>query len=108
MAKNKSILQDTKECYLCRMEAEKMGYFGRLPDTGLDKHHFIHGNANRQHAERYGLYAYMCRERHHVYGPEAPHQNPEVDLMLKRIAQQAFEDIYGHDKYMEIFQKNFL
>lgn len=53
MAKNKSILQDTKECYLCRMEAEKMGYFGRLPDTGLDKHHFIHGNANRQLAEKY-------------------------------------------------------
>ena len=26
--KNKSILQQTKECYLCRLKAEKAGYFG--------------------------------------------------------------------------------
>lgn len=37
--KNKSILQQTKECYLCRLKAEKAGYFGQLPSTGLHKHH---------------------------------------------------------------------
>ena len=55
--KNKSILQQTKECYLCRLKAEKSGYFGQLPSTGLHRHHFMHGTANRKLAEKYGLYA---------------------------------------------------
>lgn len=41
---SKSILQTTKECYLCRMEAEAAGYFGGLPSTGLHKHHVIFGD----------------------------------------------------------------
>ena len=37
----KSIIQDTRirECYLCREEAEKRGYYGELKHTGLHKHH---------------------------------------------------------------------
>ena len=108
MAKSKSILQTTKECYLCRIEAERMGYYGQLPSTGLHKHHFIHGTANRKLAEEYGLYAYMCSARHHEYGPESAHGNPQVDLMLKQIAQRAFEEIYGHEKWQQTFMKNYL
>ena len=86
--KNKSILQQTKECYLCRLKAEKAGYFGQLPSTGLHKHHFMHGTANRKLAEKYGLYAYVCERFHHEYGEESPHGNPAVDLMLKQTAQR--------------------
>ena len=46
--KNKSILQQTKECYLCRLKAEKAGYFGQLPSTGLHKHHFMHETESLQ------------------------------------------------------------
>lgn len=75
----KSIIQDTRirECYLCREEAEKRGYYGELKHTGLHKHHFIYGRfgAFRKKAEHYGLWGYMCAERHHEHGPEAPHNN---------------------------------
>lgn len=104
---SKSIIQDTKECYLCRLEAEEKGYFGRLPNTGLHKHHFLHGYM-RKKAEHFGLWAYVCAERHHEYGPDAPHQNAEVDLKLKQIAQREFERIYGHERFMEEFGKNYL
>lgn len=108
MAKNKSIIQQTKECFLCRMEAEKIGYFGQLSSAGLHKHHFMHGTANRKLAEQYGLYAYLCEAKHHEHGPESAHGNPAVDLMLKQIAQRRFEAIYGHEKWMQVFGKNYL
>lgn len=108
----KSIIQDTriKECYLCREEAEKRGYYGELKHTGLHKHHFIYGRfgAFRKKAEHYGLWGYMCAERHHEHGPEAPHNNAEVDRRLKQIAQRAFEAKYGHEKWMQEFEKNYL
>lgn len=105
--KNKSILQQTKECYLCRLKVEKAGYFGQLPSTGLHKHHFMHGTANRKLAEKYGLYAYVCERFHHEHGEESPHGNPAVDLMLKQTAQRAFEEKYGEDRWREVFLKSY-
>ena len=61
----KSIIQTgrIKECYLCREEADRLGYYGELPHTGLHRHHFMHGTANRRKAEQYGLWAYVCVQR---------------------------------------------
>ena len=103
----KSIIQTTKECYLCRKEADRKGYYGLLKSTGLHKHHFMNG-PNRKMAEHYGLWAYVCAERHHEYGPEAPHVNADVAKQLKQIAQREFEAKYGHDEWMRIFGKNYL
>ncbi len=109
---SKSIIQARtepweRECFLCREEAEEEGFHGCLPNYGLDKHHFIHGFSRRK-AEHYGLWAYVCRERHHIYGPEAPHSNHEVDLHLQQVAQRAFEEKYGHELWMQEFGKNYL
>lgn len=106
----KSIIQQVsvKECLLCRLEAQNIGYYGELPHTGLHKHHFIHGTANRKKAEHYGLWAYVCIKRHHEHGPEAPHANAEVDLKLKKMAQRIFEEKYSHELWMEEFKKNYL
>lgn len=71
-----------RECFLCREEAERNGY--------------------------YGLWGYVCEARHHEHGPEAPHCNSKVDEHLKRIAQQAFEEKYGHDLWMQEFGRNYL
>lgn len=49
---SRSIMQNTKECFLCRMRAEKQGYFGPLTSYGLEKHHVMHGVANRKIAEK--------------------------------------------------------
>lgn len=109
----KSIIQlhtDTlsRECFLCREEADSKGYFGELRHTGLHKHHFLHGVKDRKKAEHFGLWAYVCQERHHEYGPEAPHVNKAVDLHLQQVAQRAFERKYGHEKWMAEFGKNYL
>lgn len=106
----KSIIQTgrIKECYLCREEADRLGYYGELPHTGLHRHHFMHGTANRRKAEQYGLWAYVCATRHHEYGPEAPHSNVEVDKKLKQAAQRIFEEKYGHALWMQEFGKNYL
>lgn len=110
---SRSIIQEhtdslSRECLLCREEAEKIGYYGELRHTGLHKHHIMQGNAGRHKAEHYGLWVYLCNERHHEYGPEAPHVNYEVNLHLKKIAQKKFEQIYGHEKWMQEFGKNYL
>ena len=53
---------------------------------------------------------YICKsyERHHEYGPEAPHVNKEVDLYLQQVAQRAFEAKYSHEEWMQQFGKNYL
>jgi len=106
----KSIIQKgkIKECFLCREEADRIGYYGELPHTGLHRHHFLHGTANRKKAEQYGLWAYMCAARHHEYGPEAPHADAGVDKRLKQTAQRIFEERYSHELWMQEFGKNYL
>lgn len=111
----KSIIQKhtdklSRECFLCREEADRRGYFGELKHYGLHKHHFIYGRLGcfRKKAEHYGLWGYVCEERHHEHGPEAPHNNHEVDLYLKQVAQRAFEAKYSHEEWMAEFGKNYL
>ena len=98
-----SIIQTkaTKECFLCRFEKN-------IENTqDLEKHHFMHGTANRRLAERWGLWGYLCR-KHHTEGPEAVHNNREKDFFLQQVAQGRFEKLYGHEKWMEIFRKNYI
>jgi hypothetical protein len=44
----------------------------------------------------------------HRIGPDAVHNNHEFDLQLKMMFQKKFEAQYGHDKFMEVFGKNYL
>jgi hypothetical protein len=104
----KSILQDTKECYLCREDAEEQGYYGMLRSTGLHKHHFIFGKGNRPLAEHYGLWAYVCQERHHEYGPDSPHVNRAVRYKLAADAQRAFEKTHTRKEFTDIFGQNYI
>lgn len=106
---SKSIIQKRtgkyeRECFLCR---EEIGAFVELSHTGLHKHHFMHGSY-RKKAEHFGLWAYVCNERHHEHGPEAPHENKEVDLHLQQVAQREFERRYSHEQWMREFGKNYL
>ena len=97
---SKSVIHNQKECYLCKEQ-------GLINEYGLDRHHIIFGPM-RTKSEKYGLWVYVCREKHHIYGPEAPHSNREVDLHLKRIAQTKFEELHSHEKWMQEFGKNYL
>ena len=106
---SKSIIQEhtdpaSRECFLCR---EAAGPIPELKHTGLHKHHFLHG-PDRKKAEHFGLWAYVCSERHHEYGPEAPHVNKAVDLHLQQVAQTEFEKRYSHEEWMKQFGRNYL
>ena len=67
----------------------------------------MHGTANRRLSEHYGLKVYLC-PYHHRNGPEAAHRCRQTDILLKQAAQRAFERKYSHEKWMEVFCRNYL
>lgn len=91
---SKSIMQTQKECYLCGKK------------TCLERHHILSGVANRKLSEKYGLWVYLCHDCH--TGPDGAQYNPEKNRDLRKQAQIAFEELYGHQKWMSIFLKNYV
>ena len=92
----KSIICNDKCCYLCG------------GTENLEEHHCLHGTANRKLADKYGLTVMLC-EKHHRRSPEGVHGgNTVVDLLLKRIAQLCFEMRHSHEKWMQVFGRNYL
>ncbi len=100
----KSILHDKEDrnCMLCMM------LHGDISQKAvLQEHHVFYGSSFRKLSERNGLKVYLCLE-HHVAGKEAVHSNKANDKQLKQYAQLVFEEHYGHERFMEIFGRNFL
>lgn len=95
MVRMKSIISDEKRCFVC----------GR--SVGLERHHILKGTAWRKQSEKYGLTVWLCFDHHR--GKHGVHNgNTALDFKLMQIAQERFEEIYGHDKFMEVFRRNFL
>lgn len=102
----KSILQGKKECFLCRHQAEKEGYYGELTEKGLHKHHVIFGRGYRNLSEKYGLWVYLCLEHHE--GMSGVHKNKEVNVELRQQAERQFLKEHTIGKWMELFTRNYL
>lgn len=100
----KSIMQNKKECFLCRIEAGKEV---ELPDYGLECHHIMNGVANRKLSEKYGLKIWLCPD-HHRNKEWAVHRNAGTMLIVKVMGQEKFEKLYGHDKWMQVFGKSYI
>lgn len=100
----KSIMHNKRDgtCYLCVLL--NGDYETR---TGLHEHHVISGTASRQLSERYGIKVYLCVQ-HHIFGPAAVHNNPNIRSILQKKAQETFEKKYSHEKWMDVFGKNYL
>lgn len=90
----KSIMQEEKKCYITGTR------------NGLHQHHIFAG-ANRKNADKWGCWIWLRADWHNAsnYGV---HYNRELDLKLKKECQKKFEELYGHDKFMEVFKKNWL
>ena len=88
-------LQKNKECWFCRTT------------ENLHHHEICFGSANRKKSIEYGLQVWLCG-RHHNLSSHSVHHDREMDLRLKRFGQEEFEKVYGHDKWMEVFHKNYL
>ena len=88
-----SIIQPgKKECYVTGSR------------TNLDKHHVMGNTANRKISDQYGLWVWL---RHDIHmGLHSG--NTELYYQLKKEGQLAFEKKYSHQKWMELFKKNYL
>ena len=89
---SKSILQTEKKCYVTGAE------------YNLDLHHCMTGIANRKLADKWGLVVWL---RHDIH-MNLHDRDKELEIRLKQDAQRAFEKLYGHDKWMSVFKKNYL
>ena len=98
--------KNNRECFLCRFEAEQENKYYEPSDSdreAMHKHHFMHGTANRRLAEQYGLWGYLCTKHHGDL-----HDHNEQDMFLIQVAQKRFEKLYDHEKWMDVFEKNYL
>ncbi len=94
MASKKSILTDCMDyCYICGFPYP-------------EKHHVLYGK-NHKMADKYKLLLPLCYV-HHRDQRLGVHFNKKLDDQLKRMAQETFERIYSHEKWMEVFQENYL
>jgi len=90
----KSILiKDMSRCMVCGRPREAV--------------HHVFGGPNRKNSEKYGLKVPLCHS-HHNMSPEGVHNDKDFDLTLKKKSQKIFEQHYGHEKFMEVFGKNYL
>lgn len=70
----------------------------------LEKHHCIHGRANRTIAEKYGLWVYLRSDIHR----KLHDKDKELDRKYEKLAQAAFERKYSHELWMQLVKKNYL
>lgn len=95
MTTKKLILQPHKQCFFC------------AKTVGLHHHEIFYGSANRKKSIEWGMQVWLCPD-HHNMSNMGVHLNKHMDLILKRYGQKVFEETYGHDKFMEVFKRNYL
>lgn len=106
---SKSIIQDKKECYICRAFLNLENDTSELPEYGLERHHIMFGysSKNRKLSEKYGLWVWLC-PKHHKWDEISPHKSKVTNIAMRRIAQRAFEQKFPKSKWMELFGKNYI
>lgn len=85
------------------MQTEKKCYISGA-EYNLDCHHVMTGTANRKLSDKYGLWVWL---RHDIH-MDLHDRDKDLEIRLKQDAQRAFEKIYGHDKWMKTFRKNYI
>ena len=87
----KSIMQDEKECYV----TGSTNY--------LDLHHVFQGSRRRL-SDKWGCTVWL---RHDIH-MRLHDSDRELDLKIKRDCQKEFEKRWGHEKFMQVFGRNYL
>lgn len=83
------------ECWVCGRPAEC-------------RHH-VYPGATRRACEENGLWVYLCNAHHNLSGMGV-HFDRELDALLRRECQRAFErgDAGRHDLFMSLIGKNYI
>lgn len=87
-------MQSKKECYVSHST------------TGLHRHHVFAGS-RRKASEDWGCWVWLRGDWHNL-APYGVHHDAALDRRLKQETQTRFESLYGHDKFMQVFGKNYL
>lgn len=86
---------DEKKCWVCGTE------------RGIHLHHVFEG-INRKNSDRLKLTVYLCGY-HHNLSEYGVHFNKELDLSLKRYAQEYYEANLGtREDFMKVFGRNYI
>lgn len=94
MAKStrKSIIDQPEGCYLCGIW------------NATERHHVLHGTANRKKAEEDGLTVMLCHACH-----ASVHDKGIGDRLLQQVGQFTWEHVYGdRDAFIARYGKNYL
>lgn len=91
--KKSIVVKDMEHCFVCG-------------SNNVEIHHALYGNKNRSLADKYKLVVPLCHNHHQ--GKISPHQNREFDLLLKRMAQKAFNTHYPDEDFLKVFGRNYL
>lgn len=75
---------------------------------GLDRHEVFFGSGKRQLSIDYGLFIFLTPEMHNMDFKEGIHFNELFRLKVQKIAQITFEELYGHEKFMQLFGQNYI
>lgn len=94
--KRYSIIQKEKECYVCQSK------------LGIHIHEVWFGR-NRKNSIEDGLVVYLCG-KHHNLSNEGVHFNHELDLRLKKIAEQRWLEVNESniDEFIRRYGRNVL
>lgn len=94
--RNKSIVQkEMDRCFICGTPYD------------LHTHEIFFGTANRQNSIDWGCYIRLCGW-HHNMSDNSVHFNNKMRKDTQAFTQKKFEELYGHDKFMEIFHKSYI
>lgn len=93
----KSIMQTEKQCYIT----------GRTDN--LHEHHVFFGTGKRKLSEKYGLKIWLVGELHNM-SDEGVHFNKELDLQIKKMAQEKAMEYYGWsvEDFIKIFGRSYI
>jgi len=100
-AKFRSILQDEKECFMCRL------IYDMRVEHNLERHHIYEGTANRKISEENGFWVYLS-PHYHNSSPEGVHHNENNNRLLKAICQRKYEETRTREEFMKLIGRNYL
>lgn len=90
-----SIVTDNLDsCYICGRPREAI-------------HHIFGGTANRKQSDKYKLVIPLCNE-HHNMSNYSVHFNKELNLTIKKLGQEKFEEKYSREEFRKIFGRSYL
>ena len=92
-----SILNTSKnQCYSCHASGN------------TELHRIIFGSGMRKISDDNGLTCYLCPECHR--GTDGVHgkNGDELNRILKKEVQEAYEAIHGHEAWMKLIGRNYI